>query len=351
MEGEGRGQRSEMDYGSWQGSDMDDDYYRGDERRSSQESQRMGYGSSRGFENEGGYREPYDEQEQSDFRYSMRPSRGWQSGSQFEGSSQMNRPSGRGGSFGTSQDYETSRGQQYQGSYGYPQSQGSYGYQQGQGSYGYPQSQGSYGYQQGQGAFGSSQGREDFGRSQSRPYSQGWQNQDTGYQSGQGRYQGGSYQSGMGSWQGQDYQRGFESQGRMGSQEEGRESSMGMRQGKGPRGYKRSDERIREDICDRLSQGSLDASDIEVEVKDGEVTLSGSIQDRREKHLVENIADSVPGVKDVQNQIRVKKQSFEHTPEFGREKQEDGGLEASSETGKEKKKEENKPAAQARIQH
>lgn len=77
--------------------------------------------------------------------------------------------------------------------------------------------------------------------------------------------------------------------------------------GKGPKGYARSDERIREDVCDRLTQdGQVDASDIEVTVANSEVTLAGSVNDRPQKRLAEDIVASVPGVRDVHNQIKVR---------------------------------------------
>ena len=51
--------------------------------------------------------------------------------------------------------------------------------------------------------------------------------------------------------------------------------------GKGPRGYVRSDERIKEDVSDRLSMDDeTDASDITVTVSQGEVTLEGTVPDR-----------------------------------------------------------------------
>jgi hypothetical protein len=78
--------------------------------------------------------------------------------------------------------------------------------------------------------------------------------------------------------------------------------------GKGPKGYVRSDERIREDVCDRLSDDDeIDASDITVSVKGGEVTLEGSVVDRHSKHRAEDIADSVSGVRDVTNRLRARK--------------------------------------------
>lgn len=81
----------------------------------------------------------------------------------------------------------------------------------------------------------------------------------------------------------------------------------GPHTGRGPRGYRRSDERIQEEACERLTRhGQVDASDIDLEVRDGEVTLRGQVDDRRAKRLAEEAIESVPGVRDVQNQIRVR---------------------------------------------
>jgi osmotically-inducible protein OsmY len=76
--------------------------------------------------------------------------------------------------------------------------------------------------------------------------------------------------------------------------------------GKGPKGYRRSDERIREDINDRLSEGYLDASDVEVTVSNAEVTLTGTVNNRWDKRRAEDIAESVNGVTHVENRVRVK---------------------------------------------
>ncbi|MDG2530665.1 BON domain-containing protein [Caulobacter endophyticus] len=76
--------------------------------------------------------------------------------------------------------------------------------------------------------------------------------------------------------------------------------------GRGPKGYRRSDERIREDVSDRLTDdGWLDASAIEVAVKDGEVTLSGTVHARDDKRRAELLAESVSGVDNVQNNLRL----------------------------------------------
>jgi len=79
--------------------------------------------------------------------------------------------------------------------------------------------------------------------------------------------------------------------------------------GRGPRNYTRSDERVRDDLNDRLSDDPhLDATDIEVAVAQGEVTLSGLVQDRFAKRHAEDIADRVSGVRHVQNNLRVRGQ-------------------------------------------
>jgi len=78
---------------------------------------------------------------------------------------------------------------------------------------------------------------------------------------------------------------------------------------RGPKGYKRSDDRIREDVSDRLGDHEyLDCSEVEVTVSNGEVTLTGTVRTRQEKFLAEEIADDVSGVNDVHNQLRVKRE-------------------------------------------
>ena len=81
--------------------------------------------------------------------------------------------------------------------------------------------------------------------------------------------------------------------------------------GRGPRGYKRSDERVREDVCDQLyNDPYVDASDIEVEVSGGEVTLGGTIDSRQTRRRAEDIVESVLGVTHVQNNLRVRRQDM-----------------------------------------
>lgn len=80
--------------------------------------------------------------------------------------------------------------------------------------------------------------------------------------------------------------------------------------GRGPKGYRRSDERIYEDVCDRLeAHGRLDASQVEVAVEDAEVTLSGTVEDRGTKRRAEDVVDTVRGIYDVHNRLRLRSRS------------------------------------------
>lgn len=75
--------------------------------------------------------------------------------------------------------------------------------------------------------------------------------------------------------------------------------------GKGSRFYSRADDRMFEDICERMRQhGQLDASQIEVQVENGDVILTGNVTNRQTKRLAEDIAESVSGVRDVHNQLQ-----------------------------------------------
>lgn len=76
--------------------------------------------------------------------------------------------------------------------------------------------------------------------------------------------------------------------------------------GRGPEGYRRSDERIREDVHDKLTEDwFLDASRISVSVENGDVTLAGLVQHRRDKRRAEDVVEEISGVRHVQNNLRV----------------------------------------------
>ncbi len=69
----------------------------------------------------------------------------------------------------------------------------------------------------------------------------------------------------------------------------------------------RSDERIAKDV-DRalLYRRDLDATDVELSVKGGEVTLHGTVPDRRSKRVAEEIVEGVSGVRDVHNRLTIR---------------------------------------------
>lgn len=73
-----------------------------------------------------------------------------------------------------------------------------------------------------------------------------------------------------------------------------------------PKGYFRSDERIREDIYERLIQSEdIDSEDVTVRVEQGKVALEGTVPERRMKHQIEDLAESCLGVTEVDNGLRV----------------------------------------------
>jgi osmotically-inducible protein OsmY len=76
--------------------------------------------------------------------------------------------------------------------------------------------------------------------------------------------------------------------------------------GRGPQGYRRSDERLREEVCDRLmAEPEIDPGELTVSVADGEVTLAGFVADREMKRGAEACAESVLGVRHVNSRLRV----------------------------------------------
>jgi len=120
-----------------------------------------------------------------------------------------------------------------------------------------------------------------------------------------GAFRGGGYRRGfferagdeVASWFGDDE---AEARRRMDDERQGH-------RGRGPRSYTRSDERIREDVSDRLTDDPwIDASEIEVSVSGSEVTLSGTVANRSDRRRAEDVAEAVSGVRYVQNNLRVR---------------------------------------------
>jgi|SRR5688572_8043714 hypothetical protein len=88
----------------------------------------------------------------------------------------------------------------------------------------------------------------------------------------------------------------------------------GPHTGRGPRGYQRSDERIHEEVNERLTaHGLIDASDVECRVVNGEVTLTGFVDSRAAKRAAADVAEDIYGVRDVHNELRIRS----HAPDQG----------------------------------
>lgn len=164
--------------------------------------------------------------------------------------------------------------------------------------------------------YGQHQGYARGGFMSGGGYAGGGMSSRFGYGQGGGSYpnsrQGGSY---AGRRDYGDHERGFmdkagdEVASWFGDEEaEQRRRQDQHHRGRGPRGYARSDERIREDVNDRLTDDwMLDASDIEVQVDDREVTLSGEVSSRSDKRRAEDIAEDISGVTHVQNNLRIRR--------------------------------------------
>jgi hypothetical protein len=112
-----------------------------------------------------------------------------------------------------------------------------------------------------------------------------------------------------------DYGRSERDYGRYGEEDRGTMERFGdklkegMRKltGRGPKGYRRSDDRIRDDVSERIARSWVNADEVEVKVEKGEVTLTGSVERREDKRTLEDIAEDVFGVDEVHNQIRVRR--------------------------------------------
>jgi osmotically-inducible protein OsmY len=280
--------------------------------------------------------------------------RQWQQSGQWQ-----QHPQGQPGFQGHLGDFGQSGygGQSYQGGYGQGWSgQGGFGpssYGQGYGGYGQQWGGGQSGWQgrEGQGMYGqggygqrwSGYGQGGFGEGheswpgQSQGQGRDYSRRDYGAETMRGREPGEAYGSEFGGQQGyspQGYgpsgyghqvygQQGYGQQG-YGQQHYGQQgygqrfgqqgTSGGPYVGRGPKGYRRSDERIREDVNEELTRHpDIDASEIEVIVDGAEVTLVGVVEDRRAKRLAEDIVERSSGVNEVHNQLRVRHGRGENT--------------------------------------
>jgi osmotically-inducible protein OsmY len=209
------------------------------------------------------------------------------------------RPSPRG-------DYERGYGEYGRGYTGYGREGYRGDYERG---YGRERYAGEYG----QGGYG----RSGYGR---EGYYGGAQEYGRGGRYGTGRY-GGEYGYGeRGYTGGSEYGRGYGEYSYTAPYWSYTEMWMipGPYTGRGPSGYRRSDERIMEDINERLLQhGQIDATDVNVSVSNGEATLTGQVGSRMEKRLAEDVAESCPGVREVHNNLRVKGREQEQPEQYG----------------------------------
>lgn len=98
-----------------------------------------------------------------------------------------------------------------------------------------------------------------------------------------------------------------------GDEEAERRREMDHR-GRGPSNYTRSDERILEDACDRLTEDrGVDAREVTVTVEKGEITLDGKVNTRWEKRRAEDCVHDVSGVGHVQNNLRIRETEMRET--------------------------------------
>ena len=320
------------------------DNHRWDDQRGRNQGGRYGYGGNNGDEWRG-QSSQQDHNRQQDFGRESDYGAGYASPRNFDDMNQRpggmrdqnwGRGQGGGQNWGRDQNWNRDQDDWNQGWSRSGQAGrgfGGYGSQRGNGpdyagSYGYgPSDYQDYGDWQGQGSIGygtmGAYGGPRFGNGYSG-------NRDT-YGRGYGNYGGGNY-SGGGNYGGSYGNRGYSSYGRdqgddrwnnrnfwnkatdevaswAGDDEAGRRREMDRMHnhaGRGPKGYTRSDDRIREDVNDRLTDDwQLDATNIDVTVNNGEVTLAGTVDDIEDKHRAERIIENLSGVKHVQNNLRV----------------------------------------------
>lgn len=88
---------------------------------------------------------------------------------------------------------------------------------------------------------------------------------------------------------------------------QGSDQHQGSFSGKGPKGYKRSKDRIEEEINELLTaHHEIDCEDVSIAVNEsGEVTLTGTCCDRRTKRMIEDVVEAVSGVRDIKNDLKV----------------------------------------------
>jgi osmotically-inducible protein OsmY len=80
--------------------------------------------------------------------------------------------------------------------------------------------------------------------------------------------------------------------------------------GRGPKGWRRSSERIREDVCEALYHSAMvDASDIDIIIEDKILYLRGTVDSRETKREAQRCVEDLPGIDDVQNELRISRKN------------------------------------------
>lgn len=279
-----------------------------------------------------------DDQQGRQFEQFDTGQRGWdeQDGSQM-GEDSWSRDSER--SYGSSRDRDSDRWQGYRGQIDRNQgdrSQGRYGSGSG-GSYGGTGGSWNQGGQQA-GRSGGQYGPQDYSRRPSDFDAAGYRTQGRGYGSFNGNdfggrdfsnastgwaadayggYAGGASGGGYGAAPSNSYgnERGFMERAgdRIASwfgDDEAQQRIDQDHRGRGPGNYTRSDQRILEDACDRITEDwRVDGTGIQVTVQNGEVTLDGTVTSREQKRRAEDCVDHISGVKHVQNNLRIQSRS------------------------------------------
>ena len=298
---QGNRQRREGGFGGGTGHSQDD---RGSQhwRQFSDDDRQRG---GQGYRGERGWPDR-DQQDNTEWQ-----SQGQESGGSWYGDDEH----GSGGNSGWSGNQDSWQGQ----GYGYGGQQSGYpgqGYSRGnsgrqsmgRGDDAY----GGFGSWQGMSHGGSHHGQGGFG-GRSQNYA------GQGYGGGAQNYGGQGYGGGSQNYGGQGY--GGGSQG-YGGQSYGSSQNYGGSSGtknRGPKGYQRSDERLKEDVCERLSRTShIDASEVSVEVQNGKVTLTGTVPQRGMKHSIEDLVDQCMGVKDIENRVQVSRESNTNDTQSGK---------------------------------
>lgn len=92
-----------------------------------------------------------------------------------------------------------------------------------------------------------------------------------------------------------------------GERRDARDDADGPFGGRGPQGWRRTDARLREQVCEALSEdAALDASGLEVEAADGVVILRGDVPSDTDRRHAEQLARRTPGVREVKAELEVR---------------------------------------------